>query len=96
MRGLVIGAAVIAIAMTVPVNGTDNVLVWSAGRLVGTWVIDTTPNYKGHGQQGMNAVCVNSISSEVRLVPITEAQAYGDPVTGTAPLQQDTPCPRTP
>lgn len=90
--GRVLIAALLALALAVPVNGTPNVFAWAEGRLFGTWTIDTTPNHKGHSPAGMHAVCVNDTSDEVRLVPITPDQAYGNPATGTVALQAGNPC----
>lgn len=84
--------ALVVAALTVPVNGTPNVLHWGAGRMLGTWTVDTTPRYKGHSPAGMHSVCVNNISDEIRLVPITARQAYGDPVTGAGAIQAGDPC----
>jgi hypothetical protein len=85
-------AGLFVLALSVPVNGTPNFFAWAEGRLFGTWTIDTTPNHKGHSPAGMHAVCVNDTSDEIRLVPITPAQAYGDPATGTVALQAGDPC----
>lgn len=98
MRGLVATAlaTLLVLAFTVPVNGTPSAAYWATGRLLGTWTIDTTPNYKGHSPAGMHAVCVNTISAEVRLVPITPLQAYGDPGTGQGALLKGGDCPASP
>lgn len=85
-------AAIVTAAATIPVNGTPNVFSWGHGRLLGSWTIDTTPRNKGHAPAGMHAVCVNNINDEIRLKPITEHQAYGDPGTGAGALQAGDPC----
>lgn len=83
----------LVLAFGMPVNGTSNGAEWLVGRLIGTWSIETTPRYKGHSPAGMHAVCVNSYSDEVRIVPITERQAYGEPGTGAGALEAGAPCP---
>lgn len=91
-----VAAVLITVAFTIPAEGSANLAHWALGRVLGTWTIETTPNYKGHSPAGMHAVCVNNITDEVRIVPITARQAYGDPDTGQRPLLKDSPCPPAP
>lgn len=98
MRGvtLPLAATVVVLALTIPVMGSENLVHWGIGRAFGVWTIETTPNYKGHSPAGMHAVCVNDITDEERIVPITPRQAYGDPVTGEGVLLQGDACPFAP
>lgn len=91
-----IAALLITVAFTIPAEGSANLAHWALGRMFGTWTIHTTPHYKGHSPAGMHAVCVNDITDEERIVPITPRQAYGDPVTGEGALLKDGPCPPAP
>lgn len=97
MRPLaLIAIMLVTVAFTTPAEGSVNLAHWALGRVLGTWTIHTTPNYKGHVPDGMHAVCVNNITDEERIVPITRRQAFGDPGTGEEPLRRDAPCPPAP
>lgn len=97
MRALMLVATtLVVLAFTIPAEGSANLAHWALGRVLGSWTIETTPNYKGHSPAGMHAVCGNNITDEQRLVPITARQAYGDSGTGEGALLEGDSCPPMP
>lgn len=94
LRSVLQDVAVITAGAVVIIVGVSE-LEYTATELVDpTWVVDTTPHYKGHpaGYDEPIAVCVHTRTGEERRVTITHKQAFGD-ASGQGFLKAGERCP---